>query len=394
MKFYSKLALGVLALSLANQAVADVTVNLTGSTAFRSVIHASVQSMMGGAGTTRIAHNHASALNSASLTIFRGPVAGLGTVTVRCSWSGSATGIRDCAQQNDLSFLRDTTLPASAGINAGQSSTELGKAQIAMSDVYQSSTIYTSPSLQNNNVAVVPFVWVANESAPAGLTNVTSQMGRALLSNGIQPLSLFTGSAGDAGTLVYPTGRDGGSGTRITALAEIKYGIFNNVQQWTAVSDNTAGTVTSLQIWPTTGTGSDPAQAGNGGYTSGGTVATLMGNTSASVDTLDETGGVIDSDQPVVIITYLGTGDAATASGLGAKQLAYDGVSYSVANVQNGSYTFWGYQHLYNKSGLTTDENTFKNSLISVIPSNLGSAGIALGSMQVSRTSDGGLVGP
>jgi len=69
-------------------------------------------------------------------------------------------------------------------------------------------------------------------------------------------------------------GRDNGSGTRITSLAETKYGVFTPVQQWKIVSTGAvgSGSIVSAQLWPV-GDGVGSTTAGNGGYTSGSTIA-------------------------------------------------------------------------------------------------------------------------
>ena len=227
---------------------------------------------------------------------------------------------------------------------------------------------------------MVPFVWVTNETgaSKAGLDNITPQQIDALLSTGYVPLSMFTGAVADAGDIVIATGRANTSGTRITALAESGYGINRNVNQFygeTYSGDGLALIALSTQ--------------GNGGSSSGGTIATLMGKTSAAVSL--EGGDPI----PLVIISYLGESDANNAVAAGAKKLKYNGVEFTNDNVRNGSYTFWGYQNLLNPSGLAGDESTFRTSLIAAIPANVGSAGIATNTMNVTRAgSDGGIVLP
>lgn len=381
---------GLLALAAASPAFADATINITGSTAFRSAIHNSILATMP---DEQYAYS-GSSLSGANFAIFKGTVPGIsGVTTVRTSWSGSAAGVRDVAQANTINFLRPDTPVSSAGTaNADQNNVEGAVARIAMSDVFQSSTIFTSPALQNANVAVVPFIMMANEGAPAGLTNVTDQQFDAVFGTSSLPLSLFTGNQADANTRVYGTGRDNGSGTRITVLAETQFGIFRNVQQWRPTISG--GAITELQYWPTTGAGADPNQPGNGGFSSGSFVRDALGATSTGVTIKDETGATVASGQNVVVISYPGTSDAAAAEALGAKRLTYNGVAYSEDAVRTGQYTLWGYQHLYNVTGLTPDESAFRNALLAQIPNNLGAAGIALSTMQVQRSSDGGLVGP
>ena len=73
----------------------------------------------------------------------------------------------------------------------------------AMSDVFQASTPFTSTTLLDTNiVAVVPFRWVANNGAPAAISNATPNLIQALLTGGM-PLSMWTQDTNDATKGVY-----------------------------------------------------------------------------------------------------------------------------------------------------------------------------------------------
>ena len=405
MKSCFKLA-AVALFASATLASADTEIRITGSTAFRSAVHASLLSGVFSS-LERYSHSGTSGgLSGASKATFRGTVTGItGTTTIRTSWSGSATGIQSVAAQSNVSFLTDATFATVAGENFSQTTSANQTAHIAMSDVFQNSTSFQTPVLEDTNVAVVPFVWVVNDSANAEnnkLTNITSQQARALYTTGSQALSLFTGVAADTRT-VYVTGRDTGSGTRITALAETKYGFSTPLTHWQITASG--GAVTELRIWPTNAVvpsnGGDTL-GGNGGYTSGGTVATALSNSSSSGITIRNAAGTsIYTNQSAILVTCIGLSDSATiaAAAVPGKRLAYEGTSFSTIaadgdKVRNGSYTMWGYQHLFNKSGLTTDETTARDALITAIPTNLGTAGISLDSMIVGRGEDGGLVSP
>ncbi len=405
MKSCFKLA-AVALFASATLASADTEIRITGSTAFRSAVHASLLSGVFSS-LERYSHSGTSGgLSGASKATFRGTVTGItGTTTIRTSWSGSATGIQSVAAQSNVSFLTDATFATVAGENFSQTTSANQTAHIAMSDVFQNSTSFQTPVLEDTNVAVVPFVWVVNNSANAEnnkLTSITSQQARALYTTGSQALSLFTGVAADTRT-VYVTGRDTGSGTRITALAETKYGFSTPLTHYQITASG--GAVTELRIWPTNAVvpsnGGDTL-GGNGGYTSGGTVATALSNSSSSGITIRNAAGTsIYTNQSAILVTCIGLSDSATiaAAAVPGKRLAYEGTSFSTIaadgdKVRNGSYTMWGYQHLFNKSGLTTDETTARDALITAIPTNLGTAGISLDSMIVGRGEDGGLVSP
>jgi hypothetical protein len=416
MKSILKLTLGALALSLAQQAAADVTVRLTGSTAFRSGTHKAIVAMMGGEANCKFAHGAIvgsttatqTSYEGADYTTIQGTASGIsGITTVQCSWTGSATGVKDVAQGNNLSFVPTTALPASNGYaNAAvaQSPTQTATAKYAFSDVFQSSTATTTPALTDTIMAVIPFSWVANRLS-TGFTNMTQQGARALFTNGFQPKSLFTGNAADA-DYILPVGRDIGSGTRITCLAEIKYGVNTPVQQWKITSSGSVGSgnIVSAQLWPV-GDGIGSATPGNGGYTSGSTIRNFFGMTSTAsgaylgVNLIDQDGNTVANDLNVTLVSWLGVSDVATAVTNGAVRLAYEGVTYDGSNkglIYNGRYTAWGYLHCYTPGGLNTDEVQFRSNLSTQLDNEsvIGASGLRSSQMLVSRTADGAVVGP
>ncbi|MBK8039975.1 MAG: hypothetical protein IPK22_23015 [Verrucomicrobiaceae bacterium] len=356
MKSVIHLFTAILALSVVQQASADLTIRLTGSTAFRPGTHKAIIAMMGGEANCRIAHGAIvgsttatqGSFESADYTIIRGTAASIpGTTTVQCTWTGSATGIKDVAQGNNLGFLAASQLPANTGYaNAAvsQATSETAQADFAFSDVFQASTPTPTPALEDNQLAIIPFSWVANEGT-TGITNMTQQLARALYSNGSQPKKLFTGddTALDAEQLVLAIGRDNGSGTRITQLAETQYGVFNTVQQWKLTNVSTA--VTVAQVWPLND-GVGAFATGNGGYSSGSTIRNFMGWTSASVQLKNAAGVNSGSPQPVSLVAWLGITDSITAVTNGAVRLSYEGVTYDGTNtklIYEGLYTGWGY---------------------------------------------------
>jgi hypothetical protein len=410
----SKILSGTFAAAVLTTSVqADVEVIVTGATAFRGAANASILASFGGAANVRYAHSAAAgSLNNANYAIFRGTWPGVsGVTTVRTSWSGSSEGVRDVVTNTPVPVLIPDNLPAGNGENAlNNNSTQPPttiSAKFTFSDVYQTSTPFTSPVLNpaDARTGVVTFTMLANAGAPAGLTNVTAQQFKALFGRGFQPLSLFTGSAGDT-QLVLATGRNDGSGTRTVYLAETGYGIARPVNQF-KVTASTASTITEATLWPPND-GNNASTlwgnniAGNGGYFSGSTLRGEFVKTSASVTIKDETGTAIGAPSPVTFLTWLGTGDAANATG--AKVLGYNGVSITPstsglnaadkAKVTQGAYTAWSYEHLYYRGTLTTDENTVYTEIKNRIPANLGASGIALTDMTVSRDEEGGPVAP
>ena len=404
MKSCFKLA-AVALFASATIASADAEIRLTGSTAFRSAVHAA---LLNNVFTTldRYAHsNPQGQLDNATKAVFKGSVANItGTTTIRVTWSGSGSGTASVANQSNVSYLTDANLVA-AGENFNKSASANQTAHIALSDIYQGATSAQTPPLDDVTVAVIPFTWVVNNSANSEnnkITSITAQQARALFTTGNQPLSLFTGNAADT-RRVYVTGRNTGSGTRVTYLAETKYGYSIPVHQFQITATN--GAVTELREWPTAtlvpSNGGD-ALVGNGGYSGADLVAAALSNSSSSGVTIKNGAGVTaDSNQSVIIATCIGLADAASifTATVPGKVVAYDGVTFaSIAADQdkiiNGSYTMWGYEHLFTKSGLSTDEGTARQAIIDALPSNLGTAGIDPNVVTVSRGEDGGTVAP
>ena len=404
MKNTTKLiATGFAAFTLAGAAYSQTTVvNITGATAFRSAANTSIIALLGGAGTTEYAYDTTTGASAGATNraIYRGTVAGItGTVIVRASWSGSTAGIAAVAAGTPVQVLKTTTAMSTAGTGfaAVTADFETAAASFAFSDVAQSASTTLSPTLTGSTVGVVPFQFVANQSAwnHAGMTNMSDQIMNALYSTSKVPLYFFTGVAADTKS-VYATGRNNGSGSRATVLGETQYGFFRAVQQFQnpvgtgITSHNGAGAIDRIDY------------VGNNGNSSNSFLANLMKGTSTAVD-LYEDGAAYLNNVDCLLLTYLTQSDVLLAvadpdgSGpqLGAKALSYNGVTYSEAAVKNGSYTLWGYQWLYQAPSITASETTFKTVFLSTIPANLGSAAIPIPSMIVTRSGgDGGPILP
>ncbi len=415
MKITKTLASGLLSLALAPLANADVTINITGSTAFRAVTHQAILNAL--TGETAIWEGTGSALGSSNKACFKGSLSSVtGVTTVNCNWNGSVEGMTIVGAGAATSgwidpnavgnvFSSATASPWGTVVAVGAAVKTSVVPTVACSDVYQASTTVVA-ALDDILGGVIPFKYIASESAPATFTNMTDQLHEALWAIGVQKLSLFTGDAADTRD-VYAVGRDAGSGTRVTRLAETRYGISKPVQQFRVT--NSCGVATVFRRWPSTlneatppsGMFNDPTLSGNGGYTSGGTIATILGSTSTSVELRNAANGLLASGQSVVAVGHLGLNDASVAVTAGAKELTYNGSLYSKDNVRNGRYTAWGYLHVLNQTGgLSADQESARDDIVAAFGSSLNpfgasvEAGIDIDTMAVSRSEDGGLVGP
>lgn len=424
---------GLLGLALAAPAYSQTVVDITGATAFRSAAIAAIRAKFQAGGNYQFAHDAASGgVGGANKAIFKGTFQGLsGTTIVRCSWNGSVEGIRALVDSNyNPEYYQNVNgnFIAAAASGGGEThkdtvgfakSVEASQSEIAFSDVTKNSTPYAANTLSpaSPQCGVVVFTMLTNEGST--ITNVTSQQFRALFGTGSQPLSLFTGNTADE-TMVYAVGRNDGSGTRTTYLAETGYGVTNPVNQFLIKTSNTSA-ITALQKVPAGGVGggiNDPTSAstvwgqdvvGNGGYFSGGAIRNEMGKTGANVNVYEADGVTpIQEGGKADLVTFITITDAATARGNGAVFCSFNGVkldgiaaggatltSADKAKVTNGAYTAWSYQQMYARNGAYTgNTKTVYDGIKSSIPANIGTAGIPTGDMAVGREEDGGVVSP
>ncbi len=421
MKLLKSIALGALALAAVSVASAT-TVKVTGSTAFRKALYASIINQLG-SGTVKVAYI-GSALNGANQATFTN-----GTDTVQCAMAGSVGGINWVVNDVNVAtsiggntaqaWIKESVAAAgaTAAIGAGPGFTITGGtgqssvanflianpagfdaasiADFCMSDSLQDSTPYDSASTgitltqaQGGGLGVVQFLMAKGKlrtgadaaftAAYARLTNI-SALGFQNLSNlGAVPLSFFTGVDTDSAYNVVLVGRDNDSGTRLATTFETGIGSVDTpMSQFRAFDGaNDVGSGTGTTVKTMTGVGA------TAGYSSGGHVKKVL---DAAVDATAVFGG-----KPFIVVAYVGTGDAPTDS---TQRLTYQGVAQSDLATKAGQYTFWTYQQAYYK---ITD--AAKISIIEAVAGNIltskatAAAGILLGDMTVSRGAEGTVV--
>jgi len=208
MKFTTRLLTAAAALMLASTASADVTIYLTGSTAFRGATSNAIKNLfssLSGTGSyndgttnhTGVTYGYVydgSSFTGASHQMFIGTVTGItGTVVVKTAWSGSVQGIQSLDQPAtitnnffDYPWVNGSVVVSSGGTNNTTTglTNDHSNASLAMADNTQGVTPFNNTSLVDNLVGVVPFVWVASYSAPSGVTNMTAQLAQALFESG------------------------------------------------------------------------------------------------------------------------------------------------------------------------------------------------------------------
>lgn len=406
---------------------AQTEVYITGSTAFRSAAENAILHIYD-AGVQIAFSNNATTFQGANQSIFVGNING-SPVNVHTSWSGSEAGIQTVADATQtVNFLPDSTCPTNCSANPGTSvatGTDPHHPDVAFSDTFQSTSLFkgtvgtvtyatltesTGTSAGHGSpVGIVPFKWCASSNAT--FTNVTSQMIRQLYANGKTPLAIFTGNNADETKPVIALGRNPDSGTRLSAFAESGVGALSTVKQYQpqdstgAIVKTTTGTVSQFAAWPAETINGISVSTFNSGYSSGGDLSKAMRATRDPSITI-----VGDANSPFTsanyaLVGYLGTSDAdSNLLNAGGPpnpgiELSYNGVSLgnvggnynNVTALTEGQYTFWGFEHvLYNNATIAAAVKTVADTLATQIHDT--DATVLLGSMKVTRTTDGSTV--
>ena len=394
------MAMGIL--TLASAAQAQTMIYVTGSTAARAAFYAACTTTSSGIFTnaspgTNILYDPAGGGNADSKIMYLGQMSGIGPVILNCSFTGSEAGIASVAGQN----LTQTLYPpgstvqvggdpnaANAGtayslpgtpnpsfyVAAGSTTTGTHVADLTMADTSQtvSQTPISVAHLTDYGVlGVIPFTWMKGySSAPcaawSNIVNVTTAAANQnLIVGDLYNACNYSGISTDTNFGVAIVGRNLGSGTRANCLLNMQVGINTPIQQyaWGA----------NASLYPPSAPGTLTFNTNN---SSGQAYASGQNLTSVYNDGFDGGGGVQSSlnvDQAganntlgVVVIGYLGISDAKHATnndntgpaGYSGKAvyLAYNGVYEGDQNVINGSYTFWGEEHLLGPVSPTTTQ--------------------------------------
>jgi len=424
MKIIKTLGAALVALASVGIASAQVNIKITGSTAFRKAAYFSIVDSLN---NVKIATTAASGgdMTGAAQAVIVGTGKSSSsysgqTVTVQTAFAGSVGGINATANSlstipgsgfaNNATWLSASNITSStplATVNTGTgtitgfttvaaSSSTCDAAAIpnaTFSDSFQSSSPFPTPALNDENpaglgVGVVQFFWVkendTGNSVAASLTNISSMQANLLLSAGILPLSVFTGNPADGATDVVLVGRNNDSGTRLDTEAESfsgsgSFGFGNSIES-------------QYQPIITSGKVSGTNSVGDAGYSSGGNVAAALAG-------IQSAGATDSNGSPFIFVGYVGKSDTKTAVAGGATVLSYNGVTYpytsSDAVVQNGAYSFWSYEHIYYKSGLSTGQVALAKDIGNQLRTvDVAQSGISIASMNVSRSIEGGTVSP
>jgi len=453
---------GLLAVALAVPAM-GATYEITGATAFRAATITSIHALYVASGQAfRFSHNGATeaGYTGADVVTFEGTITGLpGTTVVRCSFNGSIEGLRALAQpgqtgvdgtNGDPSFLKLSTAQTETAIVGGRNienvansgaNIERARAEMAFSDTDKAISPYAADDMVGASPGLCVFGLVVSEGGSA-ITNVTANQFNALLGNGFTRMSQFTGDSAHDNRYVFATGRNDGSGTRSSYLAEMGYGVSNTVNQYLVISNN-GDEITAIQRVPAGGVNdSDPNTAGiqlpagplkdwqtagnvvtqdtrsastvwgqdvngNGGGFSGSTLRGNLARKGTSVRVFTATGGNTFGSTPlanIALVTWLSLNDAKTAVAGGATLASFDGVGLTFTGgdmtesdktkIYNGQYTAWNFQQFYHRLDQDTDTKALYDLIFNAIPANLATAGLQNADMKVGRGTDGGVINP
>jgi hypothetical protein len=449
MKINIQLMSALIALGIVSQAAAvDPVVYLTGSSAFRSTVFLALSDNTDGptnavfdAGTVTYGTWGSSSAGSANYMVFHGKING-SPVYIDCAWSGSEAGIASACNTTlgntdrngnpvtlagspetwvDYTTATISTAGNVQSGNPGANGSPANGAQLEASshgaDLSQADTsqaISWTPFVANTSTAlkdygsegVVTFTISRNvqpnpTTAWLDCSNITLPQLNVLLSGGAVPAGFISGNPADDNFTVYGIGRNRGSGTRMNILSCSTYGAHNTVSQYSiGYGIEASEPQTPTTLWLT--------NENNGGYESGGGVAKALADTGGST-----TSGSCQQADPFnggtgwFAIGYLSPSDALSTGNNGGQGLypntnnwvTVDGVFSNNQNIENGSWWYWGHEHLYGKFGVSGIQDTAGNALFSAVEGqlvklNFGSipaghdAAIPYARMNVTKSSD------
>jgi hypothetical protein len=337
--------------------------------------------------------------NGAGMVTFSGLVSGnvpslAGQMaTVYCNFSNSLSAVSALGNGNGtLPFLLPSGQVANQPVN------------LAFSTLFPSTLNLNDWQFQQSDLGVLPYVLVANE-ALAGAASLTFSDQSLLLQ--------FSGPVNDPNSFSeWPTNYFG----------------FNNPTSVYLVGDADADMFAFLSIffqmdlqpdinpvffWTTNANGQFSTNGEYFGYYYLQTTH-LRGTVYGPTTQYLATGGLPDPDpqawsygtaagivesQPNAV-GYVTMRQYATVAA-NVATIADDGVPFSPANVENGSYSLWGYEHVLNNAGLGSSQAALRDALVGAITNTGYTSGglytnyfIPLSSMKVDRRFDGGSVMP
>jgi hypothetical protein len=427
----SILMAAVAALSIAS-ASAEV-IYITGATAFRSAANNTLYSLYG---TNLFASSGTSTTDSGAIALyFTNCLLTNGTRhDLAVTWTGSEGGMQtiasgtnskrvpfyDLAKMTSNGITTRTTgimQPDTTNMLAG-ANTSLQKGIIGCSDSFQKSSRFqggkkasdgaTYSTIVETKIGVVPYSPIASK----GFATVFPERNMTLNSmwNILTAASGMTGEkisgrTNETTVKLWGVGRNVDSGTRVIMLANNKAGIADSVCQWKIAASG--GTVTTMVKHPETTINGIKTGLGEGGETSGGTVAGAMTNVITSSTTVT---GATKGSQTNFLVGYVSVADISSSrrnDGLvplkfnGVEGRCHDNSSFTTldagyTNIITGKYPWWGYEFVtYDNSVASTNAKAFALNFINIVKNfestnSVIAPNIKLTDMKVARSDDGG----
>jgi hypothetical protein len=342
----------------ANSAHAQVTINISGAVAFRDTAYRAIRGLYGANLASENPDTPATPSTSLRVT-WTGQIPSLfgeQAVTIHAYYNGAVAGIQDLTGNRDVRYLSSST--------PGDTNTVLLKSDVAFGSVFQQSTPYTTPVLEDHRFGVTPVFFVKSSTAPAGLTNITVQQYRTLAANGALPGWFFTGNTNDT-DLIYYISRDPTAGQRVIVQRENGFSGTPIFYQW----DTTA------QKFVADPTGRNSTQIRDALKVSGPAISYLTG-----VDAVNVNGGAN-------ILAF---------NGVRPVPGAYSSTSNDLSAVAYGQYTQWGYEHILNLTTASQNVKSFRDKLLAAIDQDLQSSAhsLPISKVHVERSAEGGPLSP
>ena len=401
MNIKKALLMGAVSLGFTGIGHAATDIYLTGSSAFADATHTAIKNVL--TGCTYGWDGSGSSIAGNKVAIFHGTNNGI-EYFVHTKFNGSEIGIQlvsnhdgDTATFIDSSVSGNLTVAGYAlgtgavgGTNDATHYKQINVVPNACnSDTPQSASrffggaVFTQGSLpgntDNNNtnayatltaanngvdatgvIGIIPFKWIA--TGDASFNNITGRNAYDLIKAGSIKLSALTGSSSDTNKIVYITGRDIDSGTRLNGLALA--GFYQNDTTVKNFCPQTSAGVKLAAAW-TSGNGGKVGYFSSGnvtidhvivdkynnGYTSGGDLSKALNAPMSYWSGIANFGGWIG---------YAGVNDCDAqlkAVGSNLKEISFNGSAlgsnggtwayHTANNLLYGNYTFWSYEYIY-----------------------------------------------
>ena len=324
-------------IAFATPAFADVTVRITGSTAFRAAANQAITNVFGQVGNSLTSYGYAGTSSSgASFAVWKGTISGIsGNVYVKTAFQGSTGGIQTIDQNKTRSDWGASTW--SGASQTGTDGTTI-TADVAATDSFQAASIYTAGAGSNGGlnplvdkaIGVIGFAFVKGTAAqgtgstpPAGSwTNMTSLNARSFL-GGKTSLQLFTGNTLDKNKFAIAQGRDEDSGTRLETFAVSGFGTTTKPLQYESNYTASSTVVSRLFVSNSGGTGytSAPTVSFSGGGGTGAAATALINAGKVYGFTITNAGSGYTGN-PTVALAGGGFSSAATARAIRGPYIA------------------------------------------------------------------------